>query len=148
MVSDKGVSPNEDRITALKHMTQPTTVKEVRSLLGALQQLNHYLPDLANVMKPINDLLKKGRQFLWGSEQEQAWSKIHEILTVNLRTCHFDRKKTSIVITDAASKIGLGRILAQVNSDGTRSLIACCSRTLTDCETRYSATEAELLAVV
>ena len=148
VISDKGISPNEDRITALKHMTPPTTVREVRSLLGALQQLNHYMPDLANVMLPINDLLKKDRQFIWGEEQQQAWERIHEILTVNLQTCHFDRSKKSIVITDAASKCGLGGILAQVNADGTRSLIACCSRALTDVETRYSASESEMLAVV
>ena len=69
-------------------------------------------------------------------------------MTANLQTCHFDRQKKSIVITDAASKCGLGGILAQVNADGTRSLIACCSRALTDVETRYSATESEMLAVV
>ena len=132
VVSDKGISPNEDRITALKHMTPPTTVREVRSLLGALQQLKHYLPDLSNVMQPINDLLKKGREFIWGEEQQLAWTRIHEILAVNLQTCHFDRQKKSIVITDAASKVGLGGILAQINADGTRSLIACCSRSLTD----------------
>ena len=120
VISDEGISPNEDRITALKHMTPPTTVREVRSLLGALQQLNHYLPDLANVMQPINDLLKKDRQFIWGEEQQQAWKRIHTILTTNLQTCHFDRQKKSIVITDAASKCGLGGILAQVNADGTR----------------------------
>ena len=93
VVSDQGISPNEDRITALKHMTPPTTVREVRSLLGALQQLNHYLPDLSNVMQPINDLLKKGREFIWGEEQKLAWSRIHEILAVNLQTCHFSRQK-------------------------------------------------------
>ena len=148
VVSDKGVSPNPDRITALKHLSPPTSVKEVRSLLGTLQQLNHYLPDLADVMKPILQLLKKGYEFIWRPEQEQAWLKIHAMLESNLQTCHFDRKKTSIVITDAASKLGLGGVLAQVNPDGTRSLIACCSRSLTHCETRYSATEAEMLAVV
>ena len=71
VISDKGISPNEDRITALKHMTPPTTVREVRSLLGALQQLNHYLPDLSNVLQPINDLLKKDRQFIWGESKNK-----------------------------------------------------------------------------
>ena len=84
VVSDKDVSPNQDRITALKHLSPPASVKEVRSLLGALQQLNHYLPDLADVLKPILKLLKKGHEFIWGPEQEEAWLKIHSMLESNL----------------------------------------------------------------
>ena len=81
-------------------------------------------------------------------EQKEAWAKIHAMLEANLKTCHFNWKKKTLVIADAASKLGIGAVLAQVNADGTRSLIACCSRALGDSETRYSATEAELLAVV
>ena len=93
VVSDKGVSPNQGRITALKHLSPPTSVKEVRSLLGALQQLNHFLPDLAEVTKPISNLLKKGYEFIWGEEQKEVWLKIHSILETNLQTCYFDRNK-------------------------------------------------------
>ena len=86
VVSDKGVSPNKGRITALKHLSPPTSVKDVRSLLGALQQLNHFLPDLADVTKPISNLLMKGNEFIWGEEQKEAWLKIHSILETNLQT--------------------------------------------------------------
>ena len=72
VVSDKGVSPNQGRITALKHLSPPTSVKEVRSLLGALQQLNHFLPDLAEVTKPISNLLKKGYEFIWGRSRKRC----------------------------------------------------------------------------
>ena len=47
-------------------------------------------------MQPINDLLKKDRQFIWGEEQQQAWKRIHAILTANLQTCHFDRQKNPL----------------------------------------------------
>ena len=68
------VSPNQDRIIALKTLSPPANVKEVRSLLGALQQLNRRLPDLADVLKPINGLLKKVREFIWvlGGEAERG----------------------------------------------------------------------------
>ena len=80
IISGEGVSPNPDRITALKTLSPPANVREVRSLLGALQQLNHYLPDLADVLKPINSLLRKDTQFIWEEEQKEAWEKIHTML--------------------------------------------------------------------
>ena len=46
------------------------------------------------------------------------------------------------------SPVGLGAILTQVTEDGGTNTVAYASRSLTDCESRYSQTEMEALAVV
>jgi len=47
-----------------------------------------------------------------------------------------------------ASPVGQGAILTQVTADGRTILVAYASRSLSDCESRYSQTEREALAVV
>ena len=47
-----------------------------------------------------------------------------------------------------ASPVGLGAILTQLTADGGMNIIAYASRSLTDCESRYSQTEREALAVI
>ncbi len=50
--------------------------------------------------------------------------------------------------TDAAQKTCVGYALWQEEPDGTKRLLRCGSRTVSDAETRYSVTESELNAVV
>ena len=35
-----------------------------------------FCPELQRLLKPIYDLTSKGRQFLWGEEQQQAFNEI------------------------------------------------------------------------
>ncbi|KAK3720291.1 hypothetical protein QZH41_007748 [Actinostola sp. cb2023] len=60
---------------------------------------------------------------------------------------YFDPLLKTELIVDA-SPVGLGAILAQVTHDQGRNVVAYASRSLTDCESRYSQTEREALAVV
>ena len=54
--------------------------------------------------------------------------------------------KTELIVD--ASPVGLGAILTQVTADGGTNIVAYASRSLTDCESRYSQSEREALAVV
>ena len=35
-----------------------------------------FCPELQKLLKPIYDLTRKGRQFIWGEEQQKAFDKI------------------------------------------------------------------------
>ena len=54
--------------------------------------------------------------------------------------------KTELIVD--ASPVGLGAILTQLTADEGMNIIAYAIRLLTDCESRYSQTEREALAVI
>lgn len=60
---------------------------------------------------------------------------------------YFDLKDRTRVVTDA-SGVGLGAILIQFDKEGKPRVISYASKSLSDCEKRFSSTEKEALAIV
>ena len=142
-----GISADEKKIDAIKKMPRPTTPKEVRSFLGMTNYIARFIPQYADITKPLRDLTRKAAEWNWTQEQEKAFLKLKEQVTKPQTMAYFDDKSQTEVIVDA-SPIGLGAILAQEDKRGQRKIIAYASRALTDVESRYSQTEREALAVV
>ena len=46
------------------------TAKGCRSFAGMVNFLSIFCPKLHKLFKPIYDLTRKGRQFIWGEEQQ------------------------------------------------------------------------------
>ena len=60
------------RLEAIQRIRLPTTVKGCRSFVGMVNFLSIFCQDLQKLLKPIYDLTRKGRQFIWGQEQQIA----------------------------------------------------------------------------
>jgi len=52
--------------------TTLTTIKEVRSTLGLLGYHCPWIPNFTKIVKPLTDLLQKGREFAWSEHCEKA----------------------------------------------------------------------------
>ena len=61
---------------------------------------------------------------------------------------NLDLEKPIKIYTDTSKEGGLGYVMAQPQNDGTMALIQMGSTGLTDCQSRYSIPEIEMLAVV
>ena len=64
VLSASGISPNPDKVSAVEKMRPPTSVGEVRRFLGMVNQLGKFVPNLADLTKPLRDLLSKRMQSL------------------------------------------------------------------------------------
>ena len=51
-------------------------IKGCRSFVGMVNFVSLFCPELQKLLKPIYDLTRKGRQFLWEKEQQQAFDEI------------------------------------------------------------------------
>ena len=70
------VKPLRSRLEANQKLKPPATVKGCRSFGEMVNFLHLYCPELQRLGKPIYDLSRKGRQFIWGEEQQIASEEI------------------------------------------------------------------------
>ena len=77
-MNDKGVCIKllMNRLEAIQKLQMPTTVKGCRSFVGMVHFLSMFCPELQKLLKPIHNLTRKGRQFVWGKEQQDAFKEI------------------------------------------------------------------------
>ena len=82
MIIDRfGIRPTPSKIETITQLSQPSTVEEVRVLLGIADYLKKSVPNYSSVLAPISDLLrdsrfrgKKARRLKvpWGQAQTEA----------------------------------------------------------------------------
>ena len=60
------VQPLRSQLEAIQKLQSPTTVKGCRSFAGMANFLSMFCPELQKLLKPIYNLTRKGRPFVWG----------------------------------------------------------------------------------
>ena len=68
------------------------TIKECRSFAGMVSIVIIFCPKLQGLLKPIYNLTRKGRHFIWGEEQQNAFEEIKSRLQRPHILCLLDRQ--------------------------------------------------------
>ena len=142
ILNAEGVKPDPAKVRAIKDMPAPSDKKGVERLLGTINYLAKFIPNMSTITQPVRSLLKSDIIFEWKESQEKAFQEIKEVLSKHPVLAYFDVTKPVTISCDA-SQSGLGAVILQDSKP-----IAYASRALTDTETRYAQIEKELLAVV
>ena len=140
-----GIRPNPEKVSALSEMIVKN-VKTLRSFIGVASFFRKFVPGFSIIAQPLFKLLKKNVPWSWGLEQEEAKSKLIEMLTTAPVLAHYDEDLDVVVQTDASQE-GLGAVLLQDGGDGPRP-ISYISRGLDDAEKKRHCNELECLALV
>ena len=82
IISADGISPDPEKVKAIDQMPPPEDKKGVERLLGLLNYVAKFIPDLSSITQPIRELLKKEVMFHWDHEQETDQEK-NDISTGN-----------------------------------------------------------------
>ena len=141
-----GNSTDPEKVTAIRNVRVPTSVGEIRQFLETVNQMSKFAPNLADVTKPLRDLLVKGNQWVWEEPQQKAFNQIKQMLTTSPVFALFDPSLETIVSADASS-YGLGAVLLQRQPEGQLKPVAYISRSMTPTEQRYAQIEKEALAL-
>lgn len=124
----------------------PNNITKSRRFLGMVNQLGKFIPNLAEMTKPLQDLVSQKNAFVWQTEQKRAFSSIKEILcSASVLSLYSPRKRTVLSADD--SSYDLGAVLLQQQEDGKMHLVAYASRAMSGIETRYAQIEKEALAI-
>ena len=127
-------------------MPHPTSPHEVRSFLGMVNQFSKFTSNLADITKPIRELLVKNTAWTWGPPQQDAFNKIKTALTTSPILTLYDPSKATKFAADASS-YGLGAVLLQEEAPNTWKPVSFISRSMTTTEAKYARIEKEALAV-
>ena len=73
LVHHKSISVDLAKATAIATMKRPTIVRELKNFLGRVSYIRRFVLKLASVTMGLSKLLKKGIEFTWGTEQQEAF---------------------------------------------------------------------------
>ena len=146
VLSENGVSASPEKVKAVRQYPTPKNVRDVRAFLGLASFYRRLVPQFAELAKPLTMLTRKNREFSWGPSQQEAFDRLKEKLCTPPVLAYPNFKLPFILTTDA-SKIAVAAVLSQVQ-DGVERPLAFASRQMNSAEQAYSASEAEMLAVV
>ena len=146
-ISGTDLKPVPEKIEALQNMPEPKDVSELRTLLGSANYYHRLIPNMATVMAPLYNLLKKKNvKWNWTAECSKAMKMVKEILASEKVLMRYDTELPLKLITDA-SAVGVGAVLVHQLPDGLERPVCYSSRTLTPTEKKYAVVEKEALAV-
>ena len=140
--SKEGVSPDPEKVNAIKLAGKPANAKELSSFLGMASYSSSFISDFASIAAPLRELTHKDMNWEWKNVHEEAFQRLKTGLSENTIMTHYDPRKKVEVICDA-SPVGLGAMLMQEGKT-----VAYASRTLSSVEQRYSQIEKEGLAIM
>jgi len=112
IIDEKGIHPDPDKIKAIQQAPTPNNVGDMRRFLGMANQMIKFTPNLAEVTKPLRDLLSSKNLWVWDPPQEEAFTKVKHILSSDPVLTLFG-PNLDTVVSSAASSFGLGAVLLQ-----------------------------------
>ena len=147
VITGDGIQPMAAKVEAIKNAPEPKDVSQLRAFLGLLNYYHRFLPDVATVLEPLHQLLRKGSKWAWLEQQQTAFEEAKELLQSTDLLVHFDPEKELVLATDA-SDYGVGAVLSHKTKNGTERPIGYVSRSLQEAERKYSTLEKEALAII
>ena len=136
------VKPFRSRLEAIQKLQPPMTQKGCRCFASVVNFVSIFGPELQKLLKPIYELTKKGRPFVWGGEQQKAFDEIKSRLLKQPILSMPDKRGRFLLYSDT-SKFATGSALYQVQY-GKPKLIAYVSKRMPEAAKNYSITELEM----
>ena len=144
--SGEGVKPSPTKVQALKQMSPPKNVAEVRSLLGMAQYSAQFFPGFSEITAPLRFLTHKNADWKWTSREQNSVEALQNALSSDAVIGYYEIGRETKLKVDAGPN-GLGLILLQKKEENQWQPVECASRSLTETEKCYLQLEKEALAI-
>ena len=121
------VKPLRGILEAIQKLQPPTTAKGRRSFMGMVNFLSMLCQELQKILKPINDVARKDRQFIWGKEQQTAFEEIMHRL-IKLPVLHLPNRTGRFHLYSDTSKFAMEGELYQIQNGKPKLIAYTCKR--------------------
>ena len=146
-VSAKGIKIDPEQVKSILKITIPRNRKEIQSFIGKINFLRWFIPNFAEIIKHITEVLKKDREVKWSDQARQSFERIkHALIEAQVFIAPGYTKDFSIF--SFASEDTIATVLLQKNLDGLEKPISFFSKTLRDSKLKYNTMEKQAYALV
>jgi hypothetical protein len=103
MVSSEGISMDPSKVREVLDWKPPRTVHQVYNFLGLAGYYRRFILNFSKIAKPITNLLKKEKKFVWNAERDEAFQTVKKLLTTSPVLAQLDIVKSFNVYCDTSS---------------------------------------------
>ena len=96
------MKPNKEKIKAILQLKLPTSSKELKLFLEAIQCVAKLLPKLSEKADRIRQLLRKKSEWNRTERKEEDFNQINKMIAEIPCLAHFARDRNNIVTIDAS----------------------------------------------
>ena len=146
MISTAGLEVDQAKVSIIKNLMPPTTVKGIRSFLGHAGFYRRFIRDFSKIASPLCRLLEKDAKFKFDESYERSFEEIRSKLVEAPIMAKPDCDKEFEIMCDV-NDYAIGAVLGQ-RTDKMFKAIYYASKTFNEAQENYSTTEKELLAIV
>ena len=145
-ISATGLEVDQSKVSIIKTLAPPTTVKGIRSFLGHAGFYRRIIKDFSKIARPLCRLLEKETKFNFDDSCQAAFEEIKIILVQPPIMAAPEWDQGFEMMCDA-SDFTIGAVLGQ-RKDKIFRAIYYARRTFNEAQENYSTTEKEMLAIV
>ena len=120
------MKPLCSQLEAIQKIRLPTMAKQCKSFAGMVNYFSIFCLELQKLLKPIYDLMRKGKQFVWEIEQQKVFDEIKQRLQ-KPQVLHMPDKIGRFQLYSDTSKYAMGSTLYQMQN-GKPKLITYASK--------------------
>lgn len=102
MLTDNGVGADPEKVSAVHRMQPPKDKGELETILGLINYLAKFAPNLSEITSPMRDLLPRNVEFIWDSHQAAAFEKVKNLITQSPILAYFDPNSPVTLQVDAS----------------------------------------------
>lgn len=140
IISKYGIQIDPSRIEAIQKLDIPRNKKEVQYFLGRINFLRRFIPNLAEILTTITNMLRKDSEIKWDAEERIYLSEVKSSLTHAPVLASPDYIKEFITVSFSLEHT-IAAMLMHKNKEGYEQPIAFFSRVLRDASLKYNIME-------
>ena len=146
MISEAGLEVDQAKVSIIRDLMPPTTVKGIKSFLGHAGFLRRFIRDFSKIARPQCRLLEKDTKFHFDESCQKAFEEIKFRLVEAPIMAKPDWNREFETMCDVCD-FAMGAVLGQKDEKVFKAIYYA-RKTFNEAQENYSTTEKEMLAIV
>ena len=146
MISAKGLEVDQKKVSIIRNLIPPTTIKGIRSFIGHPGFYIRFIRDFSKIGRPLCRLLEKYTKFKFDESFQNSFEEIKSRLIEAPIMAKPDWNREFEIMCDASDFV-MGVVLGQ-KAEKVFKAIYYARKTFNKAQENYSTTEKEMLAIV